>query len=462
MGNLNHNILDTDKIGRLLLTLSLPAFLGMFVQTLYNVVNTIFIGHFVGPLAIAGLSIVFPLQMLSMGVGMMVGLGGTSLISRSLGAGDHQRAERVLGNGVTLSIVFAIVMAAIILLNVDFWLRLIGASEHVLPFARDYLVIIMAGSVFNTFAMALLNFARGEGNARVGMSAMVVGGVLNIILDAIFIIWLGMGVKGAALATIIGQTTAMLYLISYYLTGSSYLKIRTANLRPDLRIIKSMLAIGVASFVQTVAGSLSAMFVIRLVVTLGGDIALSAFGIIQRITMFALMPAIVLGQGAQPILGFNYGARRFGLAIKSMIMAHVTATCLSVIVYLVLYLIPGPIVSIFTTDQDVVAQGIYIARRVFVALPIIGTMMVGTASFQALGKATHAFVTAISRPLLFMIPAALLMSRFFGIDGLWFSFPTSDLLTFFLTVTLTIPIIREFRKAAAAKAPAEELAQVPL
>ncbi len=463
MANHNHHVLNTDKIGRLLITLSLPVFFGMFIQTMYNVVNTIFVGHFVGPLAIAGLSIAFPLQILSMGVGMMVGLGSSSLISRSIGSGDYARAERVLGNGVFLSIVLSVVMAVIILLNIDFWLRLIGASEHVLPLAREYLVIIMAGSIFNTFAMAMLNFARGEGNARVGMTSMVLGGVLNIILDAVFIIWLGMGVKGAAVATVIGQTTTMLYLISYYLSGSSYLKIRTANLWPEFGILKSILAIGIASFIQTVAGSLSAMFVIRLIVTHGGDIALSAFGIIQRIIMFAIMPGIVLGQGAQPILGFNYGAKRFNLAAKSLIMAYIAAMSASVIVFLVLYLLPGPIVSIFTNDQEVIAQAIYMARRVFIILPITGTMMVGTASFQALGKATQAFVTAICRPLVFMIPAALLMSRFMGYDGLLFAFPVSDGLTFLLSVILTIPIIREFRRAATiGRTSAKEMARVPL
>jgi putative MATE family efflux protein len=464
MRNGNHNVLNTDKIGRLLVTLSLPAFFGMFVQTLYNVVNTIFIGHFVGPLAIAGLSIVFPLQMLSMGVGMMVGLGGTSLISRSIGAGDNTRAERALGNGVTAVIVFSILLTIIILPDVDFWLRLMGASPEVLPFARDYLVIIMAGTVFNTFAMALLNFVRGEGNARVGMSAMILGGVLNIILDAIFIIWLHMGVQGAALATIIGQIAALIYLLSYYYTGSSYLKIRMAYLRPDFEILKPMLSIGAASFVQTVAGSLSAMFIIRMVVDYGGDIALAAFGIIQRTMMFAIMPAIVLGQGMQPILGFNYGAKRFGLALKTVTLAFIASTALSFVVFLVVYLFPEQIVSIYNTDPGLVATSTYAARRVFIVLPVMGMMMVGSAVFQSIGKAKQAFITALGRPILFLIPAVLVLPRLIQLDGVWLAFPLADLLTFGLTLFMALPILREFRKAAAeeAKAPAEQLVRAPL
>jgi putative MATE family efflux protein len=464
MQNRERNVLDTDKIGRLLVTLSLPAFFGMFVQTLYNVVNTIFIGHFVGPLAIAGLSIVFPLQMLSMGIGMMVGLGGTSLISRSIGAGDNSLAERALGNGVTSSIVFSVILMLIILPNVDFWLRLIGASEEVLPFARDYLVIIMGGAVFNAFAMALLNLVRGEGNARVGMSAMILGAVLNIILDAILIVWLRLGVKGAAIGTVTAQIVSLLYLLSYYFSGSSYLKIRTANLRPDFKILRAMLAIGSASFAQTVAGSLSAMFVIRTVVTFGGDLNLSAFGILQRIMMFALMPAIVIGQGLQPVLGFNYGARHFRLALKSATMAYIAATLLSIVVWLILRLFPGPIISVFTTDNELISAAIYAAHRAFVALPVIGVVMVGSASFQSIGKARQAFITAICRPIVFLIPSVLILPRFFQLDGVWFSFPVADTLTFVLVVILTLPVLREFRKAAAAETqpPAGELAGAPL
>jgi len=254
-----HNVLDTDRIGWLLVKLTTPAFFGMFVQTLYNVVNTIFIGQFVGPLGIAGLSIVFPLQMLAMGIGMMVGMGGSSLISRFLGAGDVTSAERTVGNGISIGIILSLAITAAVLPLVNFWLRLIGASDAVLPYARDYLVIVISGTIFNVFAMSLLNFARAEGNARVGMTAMIIGGVLNIILDAVFIIWMGMGVTGAALGTVIGQFVSMVYLWSYYFTGSSYLKISMRTLRLDLRILKQMFAIGLASFVQTIAGSLSAM-----------------------------------------------------------------------------------------------------------------------------------------------------------------------------------------------------------
>ena len=217
-----------------------------------------------------------------------------------------------------------------------------------------------------------------------------------------------------------------------------------------------MMAIGIASYVQTVATSLSAMFVIRLVVEFGGDVALSAFGIIQRVMMFAFMPGIVLGQGVQPILGYNFGARRFGLAIKSLTMAFVAATLFSFVAFFVLYFLPRPIVSVFTSDASVIDSAVATARHVFVALPIIGTAMVGASSFQSLGKATQAFITAIVRPVGFLIPAALILPRFLQLEGVWYAFPVADGLTFVLTVILTIPIIREFRRAAASSKTTEK------
>ena len=210
--------------------------------------------------------------------------------------------------------------------------------------------------------MALFSLVRAEGNTRVGMTAMILGALLNIMLDSILIIWLKMGVKGAALGTVISQTTSMLYLLSYYLSGKSYLKIRPANFAPDSKILKSMFAIGSASFVQTTGTSISAMILLHSVVAYGGDIALSAFGIIQRIMMFANMPALVIGQGLQPILGFNYGARRFGLGLKGIYLAYGSSTVLCVLTFGLVYMFPGPMVRIFSNDPELIDMGIYAAQ----------------------------------------------------------------------------------------------------
>jgi putative MATE family efflux protein len=456
---MTRNVLDTEHVGHLLVKLATPAFFGMFVQTLYNVVNKIFIGHAqdafgnpIGMKAIAGLSIVFPVQMLFMGVGMMVGMGGTSLISRFIGSREKEKAERTLGNGITCIVVLGIAITAIILPNIDNFLRLIGASEDVLPYAREYLRIIVTATVFNLIGMALLNFVRAEGNARVGMVANFIGAGLNIVLDTIFILWLKMGVTGAALGTVIAQITVLVFLSTYYLTGSSYLKFRRSNLRLDRAILKGMFSIGASSFVQTVAGSLSSMFLITQVVTHGGDIYLAAFGIIQPVMMFATMPAMVTGQGVQPILGFNYGAKRYGLALKALKIATMVSTAVSLLGFAVLYTIPGPIIKIFNADPALVAAGIKASHLIFLSMPLMGLVMVGATSFMSIGKAKQAFILALARPVLFLIPAVLVLPRLFGIEGVFVSFPTSDFFTLLLTTALVIPVIRQFRKAAAEQA----------
>ncbi|MFC2005214.1 MATE family efflux transporter, partial [Chloroflexota bacterium] len=240
MRNRDQNVLDDDRVGRLLVKLSLPAFFGMFVMTLYNVVDTIFIGRYVGPLGIAGLSIVFPLQMLSMGIGAMMGMGGASLISRLIGANNVSRAERALGNAIPPIIILSAIIMIAGLVNPDFWLRLMGASETILPYARDYMTIILIGTFFHTAAMALNFLIRAEGNAIIPMSGMIMGAVLNIIFDAVFIVLLDMGIRGAALATVLAQIISVGYFLGYYLSGKSFLKIRLKNLIIELDILKDI------------------------------------------------------------------------------------------------------------------------------------------------------------------------------------------------------------------------------
>jgi putative MATE family efflux protein len=441
----NQSVLDDDRIGRLLLKLSLPAFFGMFVMTLYNVVDTIFVGHYVGPLGIAGLSIVFPVQMLSMGIGHLTGMGGASLVSRLIGAGNIPRAERAVGNAMTATIVLVAIIIAAGLANTDFWLRIMGASETILPYARDYMKIILIGMFFMTFGMTLNNLIRAEGNARIPMTGMIIGAGLNIVLDAIFIIPLHMGVRGAALATVIAQLIAVIYLLSYYFTGRNFLKIHSRNLILQLNILRPIFAIGIASFARTVAGSLSAILVNRTLVTFGGDLAVSAFGILFRIMMFAIMPGIVIGQGLQPILGFNYGARRFDRALKTIKIAVAAATACCAFVFMFLYFIPEPFIRIFTADIELITLGSYAAKRLFLFLYLVGFIMVGSLVFQSIGKATQSFITSIARPLLFLIPLIFILPQFLQLDGVLLAFPIAEALTFLLTLALFIPQIRELR-----------------
>ena len=446
----NHRVmaLANEGIGRLLWKLSVPAAVGMFVMALYNVVDTIFIGRAVGTLAIAGLSVVFPVQMLMLGVGQMIGIGGASLLARSLGAQDLPRAERTLGNAILCVCILGLAITVVGLAGSSFWLRLFGASESVLPYAGDYFNIILLGTVFRVFAMSTNGLVRAEGNARVPMIAMVVGAGLNIALDALFIIGLRMGVSGAATATVLAELVSATYLLSYYLLRRSSVRIAMHNLAPDLPVIREIMAIGVSSFVRTTAGSLVIVLVNRSLVGYGGDVALAAFGVLHRVLMFLFMPIISIGQGLLPILGFSYGAQRYDRALDVVRIAAIAASVLAAVSFIIAFSLPAQIVRIFTADSALVSTGVHGARLMFAAAFLVGFQMVGSVVFQAIGKAVPAFVTAISRNVLFFLPAILILPRFLGLNGVWASFPVADSLSFVLTLLLLLPQIRRFKRAA--------------
>lgn len=442
------NILNDDRIGHLLVKLSLPAFMGLFVMIVYNVVDTIFVGRYVGSIGIAGLSIVFPLQMLAIGIGQMTGMGGASLVSRLIGAGNTHRAEHALGNAIAFTVVLSTLVVIAGLSNTDLWLRLMGASETVLPHARDYMRFILIGVPFKTFAMAQNFLIRAEGNARVSMIGMIIGAILNIILDAVFIIVLDMGIKGAAIATVIAQLVTALYFTSYYMSRKSFLKLHLKSLTIRWDILRPILAIGIAAFANLSAGSLTIVFVNRALGTFGGDVAISAYGLVHRIMMFAFMPGLVIGQGLQPVLGFNYGAKRYDRALKAIKLAMIAATSFSIVIFLALYFAPQVFIRIFTADSELIAVGSYAAKHVFFAKYLIGFIMVGSTVFQAMGKAPQAFITAIARPALFLLPLVFILPNYWQLDGVWMAFPITDALTFALVLVLIIPQIQTFRRLA--------------
>jgi putative MATE family efflux protein len=439
-------MLASERVGRLLWKLSLPAGIGMFAMTLYNLVDTIFIGQVVGPLGIGGLSIVFPFQMVAMGLGQMIGIGGASLISRSLGARNLEKAERTLGNAVLSAILLGLIITIAGLADVDFWLRLFGASETVLPFARDYLEIILLGTVFRIFAMGMNQLVRAEGNARIAMASMVAGALLNIVLDAVFILVLGMGIQGAAIATVISQLVTSLFVLGYYLFMNSSVKLHLKSLIPERAVMAGILAVGAASFFRTTAGSIVTIMINRTLITYGGDLALAAYGIVFRVMMFTFMPVISIAQGLQPILGFSYGAKRPDRSLQVIRLSLIVATLFSAISFLVVFIFPAPVMRIFIDDASLVSIGAHGARVVFAAVYLVGFQVVGSIIFQAIGKAVPAFLTAVSRQILFLLPLILILPRFFALDGVWIAFPISDGLSFILTALLLWPQIRRFRR----------------
>jgi putative MATE family efflux protein len=445
------SMLDDDRIGRLLLKLSIPAFIGIFVIGMYNVVDTFFIGRFVGSLGIAGISIVFPIQMVSMGIGMMFGIGGASLISRSIGAGDIDKAERALGNVIFSIVILLILLTIAGLLYADYWLRLMGASDQVLPYSKDYYNIIMFGLIFQTLAMSVNGLLMSEGNARVAMIGTIIGALSNILLDWLFIVILGMGVKGAAVGTVIAQIMSLSFLLGFYFTGRSFIKIRLSNMAIKWDIFMEIIAVGASSLLMVVASSTSVLFINRSLVTYGGDIAVSAYGIVNRLTMFIAMPGISIGQGLQPIMGFNYGVKRYDRALRLTKIVIITMIFFGLALFGILFFNPGFFVRIFTTEAELISLANYAAKIVFSSVFFTGFIISGTSIFQALGKAKIAFIITL-RPLIFLLPLVLILPRFFYLDGVFMAWPITEFLGFILAMCMVIPQIMEFRRLTMSEA----------
>ncbi len=440
-----HNPLEDRRIGLLLLKLSLPSFMGMAVMALYNVMGTIFIGRAVGPLGIAALSVVFPLQMFFAGLGEMVGMGGASLVSRALGERDMEKAQYALGNA-WLSVFCLSILVMVLGLSFDEPLgHILGGQGNYSHLVLEYLRVVFCAGLLQFTPMVLAHLIRSEGNARWPMAAMVTSALLNIGLDAFFILKLKMGIKGAAYAMVISQFVSLVILSSYYILGKSFVKPALWALWPRSEILGSIFAVGVSSLARTLVGSLSAVFVNRTLVLYGGELSLSAFGILNRLAMLAIMPSIAIGNGLQPILGFNYGARRKKEALRALWLSAMATFGIGLGVSLLIYFFPRHLISIFTKDTALISLSLEASRKMFLALYLAGFSIMGSVVFQALGKAKKAFLLATARPALFMIPLVAILSHFYGTTGIWVSFPTTDTLSFLLALVLILPVVKELK-----------------
>ncbi len=427
--------LGNASISRLLIKFSTPAIIGMVTNALYNLVDTIVVGQGVGTLAIAALTIAFPIMMLNMAVGMTIGVGTASIVSRNLGAGNHEKAYKAAGNAFVVSFLLGTVMSVLGLIFIDPLLKLFGATETILPYAKQYMSIIFIGTPFFTFAVTANNIARAEGSPFIAMIGMMVGAILNIILDPIFVFdWgLGMGIRGVALATIISQFASFAFLAIYFVRGKSALHLKLHHLYPDLKLLRETFAVGFASFARQAAGSLVSVILNNLLGFYGGDLYIAIFGVINRILMFMLMPLFGIVQGLQPIVSFNYGAKKLTRVKKSLQLSFIVITAFMTGSWLILMLFPGFVMGIFSRDNVLIETGIPIMRILIAVLPVIGIQIVGATYFQAVGKALPAAILSMSRQILFLIPLVLVLPLFLGLTGIWITFPIADLLATTLT-----------------------------
>jgi len=446
--NKRNEMLGNEKISKLLLKLSLPATVGMIVNALYNLVDTIFVGRGVGPDAIGGLTIALPIQMVIMAFALMIGIGAASAVSRSLGAKDIEKADLVAGNAFLAIISLSTLFMILGLTFIDPLLKLFGASETLLPYAKEYISVIFLGSIFFSFTVASNNLIRAEGNAKASMFVMIIGTGLNIILDPIFIFVFKLGIRGAALATIISQFASFIYVMRYLYGGESSIKVKLHHLKPQFDILYEIFTVGSASFARQIAGSLVAIILNNSLRIYGGDISITIFGIVNRFIMFLFMPMFGVVQGMQPIVGFNYGAKKLDRVMEAVKLSVITTTILATFGYIIAEVFPGQIMWIFNNDPDLIRDGSKVLRIVISVVPIIGLQIVGATLFQSLGKAIPSLILSLSRQVLFFIPLVLILPRLFdlGLLGVWLTFPAADILS---TIVTAILLRREIGKLKA-------------
>jgi putative MATE family efflux protein len=445
MNRIEQNISDlgSKRIGPLLAKLAIPTTIGMLANSLYNIVDTIFIGRGVGTLAIAGIGIVFPIQIIIMAIAQLFGMGAASMVSRSLGKKDYERASNIVGNSFIASFIFGTFAAIMVFTLLNPILRVFGATENILPFARDYLSIVTFGFIFFPFLVSSNNLVRAEGDARYAMTVMLVAIGVNIILDPIFIFGFNMGIKGAAYATIIAQFCGFLYIILYYILGKSSLNIRRVHFRMRWRIIKEMVSLGFASFIRQVSMSFLIIVINNSLRVYGGDIAIAVFSVVNRVVMFATMPLIGIVAGVQPMIGFNYGANNMGRVRESLKTSVLSTVTIGAVFFILFMAIPSKIINLFSTDVELINNGVFSLRMIMLLFPFIGFQLIGAGFFQSIGKAKPSIVLSLSRQVLFLIPLILLLPLLLGINGIWIAFPIADLLAIIITGVL---IYREMGK----------------
>jgi putative MATE family efflux protein len=437
--------LGEENIGKLLMKFSIPAIVGMLVNALYNIVDRIFIGQ-VDTLALSGVTITFPISIIIMAFGMLVGIGAAALISIRLGQQKKEEAEHILGNAFALIIIISLIVTTLGLIFLEPMLLKFGASTDTMPYAKQYITIILIGTVFQSVGFGLNNIIRAEGNPRIAMFTMLIGGILNTIMDPIFIFVFHMGTRGAAIATVISQIVNTIWVLYYFLGGKSVLKILYKNLRLDAKVVKSIFAIGMSPFSMQIAASIVTIISNKSLVKYGGDVSLGAMGAIMSIAMLVLMPIFGINQGCQPIIGYNYGAKRYDRVKHALKLAIIAATAITTTGFIIIQLFPEQLISMFSNDPALIEVGARGIKIYLFMLPVIGFQIVSSNYFQAIGKAKISIFLGLSRQVILLIPLLFILPRFFELNGVWASAPSSDIISSILTAVFLFVEIRHLNR----------------
>lgn len=441
-------VMRNQSIGKLLFSFSLPAVVGMLVNSLYNIISRIFVGHGVGDLALAAITIAFPVMIIFMAVAMLFGIGATALISIRLGEQKLAEAERVAGNAILMMILLTAALTVVSIIFVGPMLIFFGASAEVLPLAKDYVIIILLGSIFGAISFGVNNFIRAEGNPNVAMATQILSALVNIILHYIFIFRMGMGIKGAAWATVLAQLASAIWVLGYFFTGKSLIKIRIANLKPHWPILLRISTIGFAPFAMQLAFSVQQFILNKALITYGGDLALAAAGIIMGLSTILIMPIIGISQGAQPIIGYNYGARQYKRIKETLKLGVIASTVIAVAGFLAIKLWSAEIAGLFTDNGELIALTAHALMIFFAMLPVVGFQIICANYFQAVGKAKESAILSLSRQVLFFIPLLLILPPLWGINGVWRCAPIADLLSVIITAVFIYREMGKLNKAS--------------
>lgn len=445
------NLILNGNIRPLLFKFSAPAITGMLVSALYNMVDTLYVGQGVGPLAISALTIVLPIQLIIMAIGIMIGIGSASVISRAFGAKEDEKALNTAGTGMLLTVLISIILMIPSYIFADRLLYFFGASSNTFTMAKDYMSIILIGFVSFSFGIFSNNLIRAEGKPRAAMYSMLIGAVSNIILDPVFIFVLGLGVKGAAIATIISQIFSMIYCISFFVSSKSIYIIKAKYFKLNFALAKEILTVGFPSFALQLLGSVIFLIFNKSIVKYGTDMHIAVMGIGLRIMNLIEMPIIGIAQGYSTLVSFNYGAKLYS-RIKTIFREAVMWTIvIAGAGFIALMFFPGPILNIFTKDRELIQMGVTPMRIIVVFLPFIGFQVLGGSLFQAIGKTVPALLITLSRQLLLLIPALIVLPLFFGITGIWLSISVSNFFSIILTAGFVFWQIRNFNRLIAAR-----------
>lgn len=438
--------LGTEPVGKLLARYALPAIIAMTAASLYNIIDRVFIGQVVGPLAISGLAITFPFMNLAAAFGAAVGVGASTTISVRLGQRDYDAAENILGNTITLNLIIGIGFGLFSLMFLDPILRFFGASDDTLPYAHDFMTIILAGNVISHMYFGMNAVLRAASKPKKAMAATLFTVVMNVVLDAVFILWWHWGIKGAALATMISQLLALCWQMSIFANQKELLHLKRGIYKLRAELVQNIISIGISPFLMNACACIIVIFMNNQLVRYGGDMAVGAYGIANSIAMVFVLFSMGLNQGMQPIAGYNYGSQQFDRLMSVVKLAIISATVMMTSGWLVAMFAPYYCARMFTTDPELIRQAIDAIQVMMLMFPIIGGQMVITNFFQCIGKVKISIFLSLSRQLLFLLPLLAVLPHFYNIEGVWASLPISDLAAAIVAAAIMVAYMKKMKK----------------